>query len=97
MISSNSFVAWKRLAKYYVCKPSRELAYSFYILWICSHAYAMRQRNILSDNDWAGWLQWMRNIFRKGTIKEMWAQVETDRSFNPAFQNFVNTEMVAGK
>jgi hypothetical protein len=45
-------------------KPSRELAYSFYILWICSHAHAMRQRNILSDNDWAGWLQWMRNIYR---------------------------------
>jgi len=59
-------------------KPSRELAYSFYILCICSHAHAMRQRNILSDNDWGGWLQWMRNIFRKGTIKEMWAQVETD-------------------
>jgi hypothetical protein len=54
---------------------------------------AMRQRKILSDNDWAGWLQWMRNIFRKGTIKETWTQVETDRWFNPAFQNFVNTEM----
>ena len=59
-------------------KYSRGEAYSFYILCICSHAHAMRQRNILSDNDWGGWLQWMRNIFRKGTIKEMWAQVETD-------------------
>src|SRR5438132_12840746 len=25
-------------------KYSREGAYSFYILWICSHAYAMRKR-----------------------------------------------------
>ncbi len=48
--------------------PSRELAFSFYILWICSHAHAMRQRKVLDDNEWAEWLQWMRNCFRKGTI-----------------------------
>ncbi len=52
---------------------------------------------ILNDSDWAGWLQWMRNAFRKGTIKEMWTQIETDRWFNPAFQNFVNMEIVPGK
>ena len=34
--------------------PSRELAFSFYILWICSHAHAMRQRKVLDDNEWAG-------------------------------------------
>ena len=72
--------------------PSRELAFSFYILWICSHAHAMRQRKVLDDNEWARWLQWMRNCFRKGTIKETWKQVEQDRCFNPAFQDFVNTE-----
>ena len=70
--------------------PSRELALSFYILWICSHAHAMRQRKVLDDNEWAGWLQWMRNCFRKGTIKERWKRVEQDRWFNPAFQDFVN-------
>jgi hypothetical protein len=51
-------------------KFSREEAYSFYALWICSHAYAMHKRNILDDNEWAGWLQWMKHIFRRGTIKE---------------------------
>jgi hypothetical protein len=30
---------------------SQEGAYSFYILWICSHAYAMHKRNILDDNE----------------------------------------------
>ncbi len=45
---------------------SQEEAYSFYILWICSHAYAMHKRNILDDNEWAGWIQWMRYIFRRG-------------------------------
>ena len=36
---------------------SRELAFSFYILWIFSHAHAMRRRKVLSDNEWTGWLK----------------------------------------
>ena len=48
-----------------------EVAFSFYILWMCAHAFAMRQRKVLDDNEWAGWLQWMRNCFRKGTIGEI--------------------------
>jgi hypothetical protein len=78
-------------------KPLKELAFSFYILWICSHAHAMRQRRVLNDTEWAGWLQWMRNCFRKGTIKETWKQVEPYGWFNPAFQNFVNAEIVKGE
>ena len=58
---------------------SLELAFPFYILWTCSHLYAMFQRKVLDDNEWAGWLQWMRNCFRKGSIKETWKQVEQDR------------------
>jgi hypothetical protein len=73
---------------------SREEAYSFYILWVCSHAYAMRKRNILDDNEWAGWLQWMRHIFRRGTIKETWKQIEPDKWFNPDFENFINKEIM---
>ena len=30
-------------------KPSDELAFAYYILFICSHAYAMRQRKVLND------------------------------------------------
>jgi len=41
---------------------SREESYSFYVLWICSHAYAMRKRKVLDDTEWAGWSQWMRHI-----------------------------------
>ena len=72
---------------------SLELAFPFYILWTCSHLYAMFQRKVLDDNEWAGWLQWMRNCFRKGTIKETWKKIESDRWFNPAIQNFINTDM----
>jgi hypothetical protein len=35
-------------------KPSEELAFSFYVLWVCAHAYAMRQRNVLNNNEWTG-------------------------------------------
>jgi hypothetical protein len=48
-------------------KPSEELAFATYILFISSHAYSMRQRNVLKDDEWAGWLQWMRNCFKYGT------------------------------
>ena len=33
---------------------SRELSFSFYILWICNHAYSMRQRKVLNDIEWTG-------------------------------------------
>ena len=75
----------------------RELAFLFYMLWICSHAYSMRQRKVLNDIEWTGWLQWIRNCFRKGMIGETWKQVEPDRWFDPAFQNFVNKELVTGR
>ena len=28
----------------------------------------MRQRKVINDDDWTGWLQWMRNCFKYGTI-----------------------------
>ncbi|MFY9795337.1 MAG: hypothetical protein WAJ93_06570 [Candidatus Nitrosopolaris sp.] len=76
--------------------PTRELTFSIYVLWICSQAHAMRQRRLLDDNEWSGWLQWMRRCFRKGTIKETWKQIELDKWFNPAFQQFINTEVATG-
>ncbi len=75
----------------------REVAFAFYILWMCAHAYAMRQRKVLDDNEWSGWLQWMRNCFQRGTLDSMWKQIESDRWFNPAFQNFINAEIVLRK
>jgi hypothetical protein len=56
----------------------------------------MRQRRVLDDNEWAGWLQWMRNSFRKGTISEIWKQIGAEGWFNPSFQKFINTEIATG-
>jgi hypothetical protein len=75
----------------------KEVAFSFYILWMCAHAYAMRQRKVLDDNEWSGWSQWMKNCFERGTIGSIWKQIESDRWFNLAFQNFINAEIVSTK
>ena len=63
---------------------------------MCAHAFAMRQRKVLDDNEWAGWLQWMRNSFREGTISEIWKHIGAEGWFNPSFQKFINTEIATG-
>jgi len=73
---------------------SEEYLFSYYILSVWSHAYAMRQRDLLNDTEWRGYSQWMRNAFQRGTISERWKQIEKDRGFDPDFQNFINTEVL---
>ncbi|HVD37192.1 MAG TPA: hypothetical protein VNB68_07310 [Nitrososphaeraceae archaeon] len=75
-------------------KPSEEIAFAYYILFICSHAYAMRQRKVLNDHEWTGWLQWMKNCFKYGTIGEQWKQIQAERWLNPDFENFLNEEII---
>ena len=77
-------------------KPSEELAFAYYILFISSHAYAMRQRNVLKDNEWTRWLQWMRNSFEYGTIGEHWKLIQSENWFDRSFQVFVNRELIPG-
>jgi hypothetical protein len=73
---------------------SEQYIYSYYILSVWSHAYAMRQRALLNDSEWRNYIQWMRNAFQRGTINERWKQIEADRWLDPAFQNFINTEII---
>src|SRR5918993_3354681 len=79
---------------YKLDKPSEELAFAFYILFISSHAYSMRQRNVLKDDEWAGWLQWMKNCFKYGTLSEHWKQIQSENWFDPSFKVFVNKELI---
>jgi hypothetical protein len=78
-------------------KPSEELAFAYYILFISSHAYSMRQKNVLNEEEWTGWLHWMKNCFKYGTIGEQWEQIQSERWLNPAFENFVNREIIGGR
>jgi hypothetical protein len=46
----------KLLNKKHQSSQTPELVFAYYILFTYSYAFHMRQRKILSDNEWAGWL-----------------------------------------
>ena len=54
----------------------------------------MRQRKVVSDNEWTGWLRWMKSAFERGTIAEIWKNIEVEKWFDPAFQEFINKELL---
>ncbi|MCI4336557.1 MAG: hypothetical protein L3K18_04985 [Thermoplasmata archaeon] len=73
---------------------SAEAAFAYYVLFFCAHCYHMRQRGILGDNEWAGWLQWTRNAFEHGRLRTYWKEAEMQAWVDPAFREFVNREML---
>ncbi|MFL6461869.1 MAG: hypothetical protein ACJ71J_13170, partial [Nitrososphaeraceae archaeon] len=75
---------------------SSDVAYSYPILYTFAHVYHMRQRGVVSDNEWTGWLRWMKSAFRHGNIREIWKNnVEVEKWFDPAFQEFINKELAS--
>jgi hypothetical protein len=54
----------------------------------------MRLLKILSDNEWAGWLQWMKNSFQYGDMGKNWKDAEMEAWFDPSFRDFVNKEIL---
>jgi hypothetical protein len=52
----------------------------------------VRERKVLDDKEWAGWLRWMRNCFEQGTLKEHWRSIESEKWFDPAFRDFMNKD-----
>jgi hypothetical protein len=72
-----------------------ELVFAYYILYMCAHAFHMRKRNVLRDNEWEGWLRWMKTAFKEGTIREYWEKkIEPEKWFDPAFQDFIDKEII---
>ena len=49
-----------------------EMEYVYHVLYTFAHMYHMRQRKILRDNEWTGWLRWMRTCSEEGKITEYW-------------------------
>ena len=74
---------------------SREAVYAYDVLNVFSHAYDMHERKVLNDNEWFGWVQWMRTCFRLGTIKEHWKQFQQSQWYDPSFDDFINKEVIA--
>ena len=74
---------------------SPEAVYAYDFLNVFSHAYDMHERKVLNDNEWFGWIQWMRTCFRLGTIKEHWKQFQQSQWYDPSFDDFINKEVIA--
>jgi hypothetical protein len=49
-----------------------EIAYTYHILNAFAHVFHMRQRKVVSDNEWTGWLRVMKSCFDQGKIREYW-------------------------
>ena len=74
---------------------SPEAVYAFDVLNVFSHAYDMRERKVLNDNEWYGWVEWMRNCFRLGTIKEHWDRMQENQWYDQTFEDFINKQVIA--
>jgi hypothetical protein len=84
---------------YNVDRPvSSDTAYAYHILYTYAHIFHMRQRGVVSDNEWIGWTRWMKSAFQHGTISEIWKNnVEVDKWFDPAFQEYNKELTIASK
>ncbi|MCI4318599.1 MAG: hypothetical protein L3J87_01565 [Thermoplasmata archaeon] len=71
-----------------------EAAFAYYVMFFCAHCFHMRQRGILGDNDWAGWLQWTKNAFQHGRLGKYWKEAEMNAWVDPAFREFVDREIL---
>jgi hypothetical protein len=69
-------------------------AAAMYVLYVYAYGFHMRQRKVLRDNEWAGWIGLIRAAFRKGTIGEYWKTIEPENWFDPEFLDFINNEIV---
>jgi hypothetical protein len=76
-------------------EESPELAYAYDILFTFAHAFHMRQRNVLNDNEWTGWVRWYKSAFKQGGLMEIWQRIEMEKWFDPAFHDFINREVIS--
>lgn len=74
---------------------SPDVAYAYDLLFTFAHVFHMRQRKVLSDNEWTGWLRWMKSCFQQGEIMQIWeSTIEMEKWFDPAFQEFVDKQLI---
>ena len=79
-----------------VDEQSAEVAYAYDILFTFAHAFHMRQRKVLNDNEWTGWVRWYKSAFKQGALMEIWQRtIEMEKWFDPAFHDFINREIVS--
>ncbi|MGC1933339.1 MAG: hypothetical protein WA667_30565 [Candidatus Nitrosopolaris sp.] len=47
------------------------------------------------DDEWFGCVQWMRNCFNLGTIKDNWKPIQESEWYDPVFEDFINKQIIA--
>ncbi len=76
-------------------KYAREETTAWYTLSVFRYAFHMKERKILSGDEWEGVLLWMKNAFKHGTLMKYWKDAGYESWFDPSFRDFVNRELVA--
>jgi hypothetical protein len=72
-----------------------DLAFSYHVLYTFAHAFHMRQRAVVSDNEWSGWFRYIKSAFQHGEIYEIWKNnIDLEKWFDPSFQKFINEEII---
>ena len=72
-----------------------DLAFSYHVLYTFAHAFHMRQRGVVRDNEWAGWSRYITSAFQHGDIYKIWKNnIELEKWFDPDFQKFINDEII---
>ena len=68
----------------------------FIIFCIPLHmCFICAKRKVVGDNEWTGWLRWLRTCFEEGKITEYWkSDLELEKWFDPAFEGFINKEII---
>ena len=69
-------------------------ACAVYALNVFAYAFHMRQRGILTENEWDGWRRTIGGVFKNGTISDYWKKSELESRFDPEFQGFINNEIL---
>ena len=73
------------------CSP--DVSFAYYILYTYARVFHMWKRGVLNDNEWTGWLRYMKSAFEQGTIAEIWKTIDAGKWFDPAFEEFINKEL----
>jgi len=72
----------------------REECTAWYALSIFRYAFHMKERKILSGDEWEGVFLWMKNAFKHGALGKYWKEVGYEGWFDPSFRDYVNRELL---
>ena len=73
--------------------PSDELAFRIiFCLFVLMHMLCVKKS--VNDDDWTGWLQWMKHCFKYGSIGDHWKSIQSEGWSILDFENFVNKEII---